>query len=224
MLDRLEHIRTITGKPVGFKAVIGDPDWFADLCRLIAKRGIERAPDFVSIDSADGGTGASPQPLMDFVGLLLRETLPMVVDELQRNGLKQRIRVIAAGKQITPAYVAQSLACGADVVVSARGFMFALGCIQALQCHQNTCPTGITTHNPRLQKGLDPADKSTRVARYHAQMLKDVEMIAHSCGVKHPQQLRREHVRLVQENGKSVRLSELYPSQALASVKIVEHS
>lgn len=213
LLDRIEHIRKVTGKPVGFKAVIGDPDWFVELCELMARRGIERAPDFISIDSADGGTGASPQPLMDFVGLPLRETLPLVIDQLNRVGLRDRIKVIAAGKQITPAYVAQSLACGADVVVSARGFMFALGCIQALQCLQNTCPTGITTHNPRLQKGLDPADKSSRVARYHAQMLKDVEMIAHSCGVKHPRLLRRKHVRVVQENGRSISLSELYPER-----------
>lgn len=223
LLDRIEHIREVTGKPVGFKAVISDTDWFAELCELMVSRGAERAPDFITVDSADGGTGASPQPLMDYVGLPLRESLPAVIDQLQRSGLKQRIRVIASGKQVTPAYVAQSLAHGADVVVSARGFMFALGCIQALQCHQNTCPTGITTHNPRLQKGLDPANKASRVARYHKQMVQDVEMIAHSCGVKHPLHLQRKHVRLVQENGKSVCLSELYPDTATSISKLPIH-
>ncbi|ACS93535.1 glutamate synthase domain 2 [Teredinibacter turnerae T7901] len=89
--------------------------------------------------------------------------------------------------------------------------MFALGCVQALQCHKNTCPTGVTTHNPRLQKGLDPTDKTNRVANYHRQMVHDVEMIAHSCGVRQPKDLGRHHVRLVTENGLSKPLNEIFP-------------
>lgn len=211
LLDRIEYIRAVTGKPTGIKAVLGDTQWFTELCRRIHTRGIRCAPDFVTLDSADGGTGAAPQPLMDFVGLPLRESLPWLVDELIRQGLRERIRIIVSGKQVTPGYVALSLATGADVVVTARGFMFALGCIQALQCHQNTCPTGITTHNPRLQKGLDPADKSVRVANYHRQVQHDVNMIAHSCGVRHARELKRHHVRLVMHNGQSVNLAQLHP-------------
>jgi glutamate synthase domain-containing protein 2 len=211
LLDKIEFIRTVTGKPTGIKAVLGDAQWVTELCRRVNARGAKCAPDFLTIDSADGGTGAAPQPLMDFVGLPLRESLPLVADDLIRHGLRERIRIIVSGKQITPGYVALSLAMGADVVVSARGFMFALGCVQALQCHQNSCPTGITTHNPRLQKGLDPADKSVRVANYHRQIQHDVNMIAHSCGVRHARELKRHHVRLVMHNGQSVNLAQLHP-------------
>lgn len=211
LLHMVSTVRNASGKPVGFKLVVGDPQWINELCEAIVHGGIECAPDFITVDSADGGTGAAPQPLMDYVGLPLAESLPLVVDTLSKYGLRGRIRVVASGKLITPAYVAQALATGADVVVSARGFMFALGCIQAMQCHKNTCPTGVTTHNKRLQKGLDPTDKTQRVANYHEQMVHDVEMIAHSCGVRQPRDLNRKHVRLVTENGLSQSLAEIFP-------------
>lgn len=211
LLDRIEHIRSVTGKPVGFKAVIGEKTWLIDLIKAIRVRGIEQAPDFITLDSADGGTGASPQPLMDYVGLPLKETLPWVVDLLREAGLKDRIKLIVAGKLITPSAVAWALATGADFINSARGFMLALGCIQAMQCHKNTCPTGITTHNPKLQKGLDPTDKAERVAFYHKNLTYGVGMIAHACGVNEPRQLRRHHVHIVMANGISAPLSELYP-------------
>ncbi|WP_049722175.1 FMN-binding glutamate synthase family protein [Gilvimarinus polysaccharolyticus] len=211
LLDMLEHIREVTGKPVGFKAVIGDKDWLRELVHNIKERGIDRAPDFITIDSCDGGTGAAPQPLMDSVGLPLKESLPWVSDLLTQAGLKSRIKIIASGKLITPSKVAWALACGADFTVSARGFMFALGCIQAMQCHKNTCPTGITTHNPKLQKGLDPTNKATRVAHYQRNMTNGVGLIAHACGVTEPRQLRRSHVHVVAASGLSVPLSELHP-------------
>ncbi len=119
----------------------------------IHDRGIESAPDFITLDSADGGTGAAPQSLMDFMGLPIKQSLPMLVDVLESYGLKQRVKVIVSGKLVNPAEVAWAMCMGADFVVSARGFMFSLGCIQALQCNKNSCPTGITTHNPKLQKG-----------------------------------------------------------------------
>lgn len=217
LLDMINHIRAETGKPVGFKAVLGDTAWIEELCLRILARGIECAPDFITIDSADGGTGASPQPLMDYVGLPLQESLPYLVDQLIKHGLRDRIRVIASGKQITPGHVALSLATGADAVTTARGFMFALGCIQALQCHRNTCPTGVTTHDPHLQKGLDPANKAVRVANYHKQMMHDVEMIAHACGVAHARELKRHHVRLVMQSGQSINLAALHPEPARIS-------
>src|SRR5690554_4531065 len=211
LLDSVEHIRQVTGKPVGFKLVLGEKQWLHDLVQAIHSRGADRAPDFISLDSCDGGTGAAPQPLMDYVGLPLKETLPWVADLLTEAGLKQRIRLIASGKLITPSTVAWALASGADFVASARGFMFALGCIQAMQCHQNTCPTGVTTHNPKLQKGLDPTDKATRVAYYQRNMTYGVGMIAHACGVAEPRLLRRDHVHVVAASGLSAPMSELYP-------------
>ncbi|MEQ9567333.1 MAG: FMN-binding glutamate synthase family protein, partial [Pseudomonadales bacterium] len=157
LLERIQYIREITGKPVGFKCVLGQSSWLSDLFSKIVQRGLGSAPDFITIDSADGGTGAAPQPLMDYMGLPLKSSLPIVTDLLEEYGLKDRIRLICSGKMIVPSEVAWAFAMGADVVVSARGFMFALGCIQSLQCNKNTCPTGITTHDKDLQRGLDPA-------------------------------------------------------------------
>ena len=137
-------------------------------------------------------------PLIDDMGLPLRESLPLLVDKLTEFGLRDRIKVIASGKLVTPADVAWALCMGADFTCSARGFMFALGCIQALQCNKNTCPTGITTHDPKLQKGLHPPTKTQRVADYVKNMQYEVGTIAHSCGVRHPRQLRRFHARVVQ--------------------------
>ena len=196
---------------MGFKTVIGSTEWFSELCAYMAKLEPAQLPDFITIDSADGGTGAAPQELMDFMGLPLNESLPFVIDELKKYGLKDHITVIASGKLITPASAARAMATGADFVSSARGFMFSLGCIQAMQCHKNTCPTGITTHDARLQNGLDPTNKATRVANYHKQLQKEVEMSAHACGGSHPRQLRRKHVRLINATGRSVLMSEAHP-------------
>jgi glutamate synthase domain-containing protein 2 len=216
LLDMLGHIRAVTGKPVGFKLVIGGGGFLDELCRAVLRRGLEQAaPDFITLDSGDGGSGAAPQSLMDHAGLGIRETLPAVVDTLREYGLRERIRVIAAGKLILPVDVAWALCVGADFVVSARGFMFALGCIQAMQCNRNTCPTGITTHNPDLQRGLDPADKTARVAHYVANMVKEVGVIAHSCGVRSPRDLRRTHARIVTEFGQSESLDRYYAKAAV---------
>jgi len=201
----------VTGKPVGFKAVVGGPAMLDHLFKAIIERGPDSAPDFITVDGADGGTGAAPMPLIDAVGLPLRESLPMLVDKLSEYGLRDRVRVIASGKMVNPSDVAWALCVGADFITSARGFMFALGCIQALQCNKNTCPTGITTHDPKLQRGLNPADKAERVANYVKNMVGEVGMIAHSCGVRSPREFNRSHARVVQENGLSIPLDQLHP-------------
>ena len=212
LLERIHEIRELTGKPVGFKAVLGNTDWLEPFCARILERGeASYAPDFITLDSGDGGTGAAPQSLMDCVGMPLRESLPLLVDALARHGLRERIRVIASGKLIDPVHVAAALCAGADFVNSARGFMFALGCIQALQCNKNTCPTGITTHNPLLQRGLIPGDKAERVAHYVQNLVKEVCVIAHSCGVAEPRQLRRHHLRVVTDSRRSVPLDLIHP-------------
>jgi glutamate synthase domain-containing protein 2 len=216
LLDMIARIREVTGKPVGFKSVFGDDGWLGDLFAAVARRGAEAAPDFITVDGGDGGTGAAPQPLMDNVGLPLREALPMVADALHRHGMRGRVRLVASGKLVTPASVAWALAMGADFVQSARGFMFALGCIQALKCNRNTCPTGITTHQPHLADALDPAEKSVRVANYHANVVHDVEVVAHSCGVREPRELGRRHMRVVQAEGRSVPMAQLWPWPAQA--------
>ena len=145
------------------------------------------------------------------MALSILEALPRVVDALIESGLRPRIRVVAAGQLITSARAAWALACGADFVNTARGFMFSLGCIQALRCHTNTCPTGITTHNPKLQRGLVVEEKFERVANYCLNMNKEIDMIAHSCGLRHSREFGREHVRIMQEAGKSIALNMIYP-------------
>jgi glutamate synthase domain-containing protein 2 len=213
LLDVINHIRKLTGRPVGFKTVIGASGWLEELFDEVKRRGIESAPDFITVDGAEGGTGAAPMPLIDEVGLPLREGLPLVVDKLNLHGLRDRVKVIASGKLVHPAKVAWALCMGADFCTSARGFMFSLGCIQALQCNKNTCPTGITTHDVKLQRGLDTLDKAQRVASFQDQIEYEVGIIAHSCGVNEPRQLRRFHCRVVQENGRSIPLDEIYPDQ-----------
>jgi len=201
LLHFIHKVRKITGKPTGFKSVIGRTEWLDELCDAIDHLGHEFAPDFITIDSADGGTGAAPQSLIDYVGLPIKRSLPLVADKLTERGLKQRIKIIASGKLINPADVAWAMCVGADVVVSARGFMFALGCIQALQCNKNTCPTGITTHDSDLQKGLDPRNKANRVFHFVQNLVHEVELIAHSCGVVEPRQLCPAHAQVIDDEG-----------------------
>lgn len=219
LLDMVSRIRSISGKPVGFKTVISSVQWLDELCQLINERGEESAPDFITVDGGDGGTGAAPMSLIDNVGLSLVEALPALENVLLKNGLRKRIRIVASGKCINPTEVAWALCAGADFVVSARGFMLALGCIQALQCNKNTCPTGITTHNKELQRGLDPINKAKRVANYQQNLVKEVSIIAHSCGVTGPRQLKREHARVVLSNGLSTPFNQLIPYPAVKADK-----
>ncbi|EEB78598.1 hypothetical protein GPB2148_1496 [marine gamma proteobacterium HTCC2148] len=211
LLEMIHRVRQVTGKPTGIKAVIGQSAWLDELFQAIQDKGLDYAPDFFTVDSADGGTGAAPQSLIDFMGLPVKRSLPLVVDKLVEYGLRDRIRVICSGKMINPAGVAAALCLGADCVNSARGFMFALGCIQALQCNKNTCPTGITTHDEDLQKGLDATDKAARVAKYAQNLMHEVEVISHSCGVAEPSLLRREHAQIINEMGSPQALTEIYP-------------
>ncbi len=211
LLDKIAYIRELTGRPIGVKTAIGGWRFMNELCEAVNRRGLEYAPDFLAVDGGEGGSGAAPQALMDHMALPIAEALPRVVDALIESGLRQRVRVIAAGKLITSARAAWALCMGADFVNTARGFMFSLGCIQALRCHQNSCPTGVATHDRRLQRGLVVEEKYLRVAQYAIGMNKEIDMIAHSCGCRQARELRREHVRVVQSTGQSVALNVLYP-------------
>ena len=221
LLDRLAWIRDLTGRPVGVKTAVGGWRFMHGMADMVHRRGMELAPDFLVIDGGEGGSGAAPQALADHMSLSIEEALPRVVDALIETGLKPRVRVVASGKIVTSARAAWALCVGADFVNTARGFMFALGCIQALRCHQNTCPTGVTTHNKRLQRALVVEEKYLRVANYANNMNREIDMIAHSCGVRHARELKREHVRIVQASGQSVALNMLYPyPEAKARMKV----
>ncbi|MGE3678781.1 MAG: FMN-binding glutamate synthase family protein [Burkholderiales bacterium] len=211
LLDMVLQVRDLTGRPVGVKTAVGGWKFLNELGDAVHRRGLECAPDFLVIDGGEGGSGAAPQALADHMSLSIDEALPRVVDSLIECGLRQRIRVVASGKIVTSARAAWALCMGADFVNTARGFMFSLGCIQALRCHQNTCPTGVTSHNKRLQRALVVEEKYLRVANYAMNMNKEVDMIAHSCGLRHARELKREHVRIVQANQQSVALNMLYP-------------
>lgn len=189
----VDRLRTITGKPVGVKFVLGDPafldEWFSD---CVAHP--EGCPDYVQIDGGEGGSGAAPAPLMDYVGLPITLALGHVAAARERHGLKERIRIIASAKLVTPDKVAWALCMGADFVSSARGFMFSLGCIQAMKCGSGHCPTGVTSSIPSLISGLDPTDKAVRVMHYAQRMREEVEIIAHSCGATDPTGFLPRHV------------------------------
>ena len=210
LLNMVMHVRKVTGKPTGFKTVISSEAWLDELFSLIKERGLESAPDFISLDSSDGGTGAAPMSLIDDMGLPVRESLPILVDKLIEHDLRDRIKINVSGKMINPTEVAWAICVGTDFVSTARGPMFALGCIQALQCNKNTCPTGITTHDEDLQKGLVVENKQKRVAYYLKNLEKEIRIIANSCGVKRPRDLNRTHARIVVEHGRSVTLDKMY--------------
>jgi glutamate synthase domain-containing protein 2 len=216
LLDMIVEVRGVTGKPVGIKTAIGGWEFMHLLCEGILRRGMASAPDFIAVDGGEGGSGAAPQALADHMSLSIDEALPRVVDALIEAGLRERVKVIAAGKLVTSARAAWALACGADFVNTARGFMFSLGCIQALRCHTNTCPTGVTTHDLKLQRGLVVEEKYLRVANYARNLNREIDMIAHSCGLHHAREFKREHVRIVQADGRSIALNMIYPPGASA--------
>ena len=211
LLDRVAYIRDLTGRPVGVKTAVGGWLFMNELADAVHRKGLEFAPDFLVVDGGEGGSGAAPQALADHMSLSIEEALPRVVDALIESGLKQRIRVVASGKLVTSARAAWALCVGADFINTARGFMFSLGCIQALRCHTNTCPTGIATHSHRLQRALVVEEKYLRVANYCNGMNREIDMIAHSCGVRHARELKREHVRIMQGNQQSIAFNMLYP-------------
>ncbi len=205
-----KKVRDITQKPVGIKLVVGG-DRFLDQYLARLRRKLDCAPDFITVDGTEGGTGAAPQSLADYVGLPLAQALAIVTNKIQEHGLKDRIRVIASGKLVTPDKVAWALCMGADFVTTGRGFMLSMGCIQSMKCASGKCPKGITTTNPRYMKALDPKLKSVRVANYAATMIHEVETIAHSCGLKDPSEFDRRHARIVTGLGKSRTLSKEFP-------------
>ena len=188
----INRVKDTTGKPTGIKLVLGsEKDLIDMLDAFIANNAY---PSFITLDGADGGTGAAPAALMDHVGLKLEDSLPLLMSKLGTYGLRDKILVCASGKLVGPAEIAWALSLGAVAVNSARGPMFALGCIQALQCNKNTCPTGIATQDKKLQKGLKPVPKSERVANYITNLKKQVGYIAHSTGANCARSIDPERV------------------------------
>jgi glutamate synthase domain-containing protein 2 len=180
------------GKPTGFKLCIGHPwEWFA-MVKAMQVTGI--TPDFIVVDGAEGGTGAAPLEFTDHVGSPLLEGLLLVHNTLRGVGLREKIRVGCAGKVISAFDIARLMALGADWCNSARGFMFALGCIQAQTCHTGNCPTGVTTQDPLRQQSLVVGDKTERVLHFHQGTLKALKELVEAAGLLHPNQITAHHI------------------------------
>ena len=193
MMDFIAQLRELSGgKPVGIKLCVGNRWEVLALCKAMRQTGI--MPDFVVVDGAEGGTGAAPAEFMDHIGAPLRQGLVLVRNALVGCDLKQHVRVAASGKQISAFSMAASMALGADWINTARGFMFSLGCIQSLNCHNNTCPTGIATTDKGRQRGLVIPDKAERVYNFHRNTIKALMEVVGAAGCEHPGELTPRHI------------------------------
>ncbi len=193
LIDFIVELRRLSGgKPVGFKLCIGHRWEFLALCKAMLETGI--TPDFIVVDGAEGGTGAAPLEFTDHIGMPMREGLNFVHNALIGCGLRDRIKLGASGKIASAFDIARAMALGADWCNSARGFMFALGCIQSLSCHTDHCPTGVATQDPLRQRALVVTDKAARVAMFHASTLHALAEVVAAAGLDHPNQLRPRHL------------------------------
>jgi glutamate synthase domain-containing protein 2 len=198
------------GKPVGFKFCMGHPwEWFA-IVKAMLQTGI--TPDFIVVDGAEGGTGAAPVEFVDHVGTPLREALRLVHNTLVGVDLRDRIKLGASGKIITGFDMARVLAMGADWCNAARGFMFALGCIQAQSCHTGKCPTGVTSQDPMRQRALVVPDKAQRVNNFHRNTLHALAELLEAAGLNHPSDLRPQHIARRISSSEVRLLSALFPT------------
>ena len=210
LLHFIDRLRRLSGgKPVGFKFAFGHPwEWFA-LCKAMIVTGI--TPDFIVVDGKEGGTGASPVEFLDRVGTPMREALTLVHNTLVGTNLRHRIKIGAAGKIITAFDMARVMALGADWCNSGRGFMFALGCIQAQTCHTGKCPTGVATQDPQRQQALVVVDKAQRVANFHQNTLKALAELVGAAGLRHPTELQPHHIVMRLSHGRVQTFATLYP-------------
>ena len=196
------------GKPVGFKICIGKKEEFIDIVKSIKKTGI--IPDFISIDGAEGGTGAAPLEFIDYMGMSLTDALVFVHLTLIEFGVRDQVKIIASGKIITSFDLAKNVALGADACYSSRGMMFALGCIQALQCDSGKCPVGIATQDKRLYSGIDITDKSERVANFHLNTMKALADFIGACGFQNIAEIDPEAFSKRTDQNTSMNFAQLY--------------
>lgn len=205
-IDRLR--RLAAGKPVGFKLCVGYPSEFLGICKAMLDTGIY--PDFIIVDGAEGGTGAGPLEFLDHIGMPLRDGLMFVHNALVGLDIRRHMRLGASGKIITAFDMARVMALGADWCNSARGFMFALGCIQSLHCHTDRCPTGIATQDPFRQRALVVPEKAARVASFHRATVRALAEVLGAAGLDHPADLRPYHISKRTALGRVETLEETY--------------
>ena len=205
----LQELRELSnGKPVGFKLCVGHRREFMCMVKAMLETGI--VPDFIVVDGKEGGTGAAPLEFANHIGMPLVEGLTFVVNTLVGAGLREQVKIGAAGKLVTAFDMARAHALGADWVNSARGFMFAIGCVQAQACHTNHCPVGITTQDNLRQRALDVESKSKRVANFHRNTLKAVAEMIGAAGLSSPEELQPKHLMIRQKNGDTISGARIY--------------
>lgn len=210
LMDFIKLLRKGSGgKPIGIKICIGNKSEFISICKAMVET--ETYLDFISVDGGEGGTGAAPLEYSDHVGMPLRDALAFVYDCLNGFGIKDQIKIVCSGKIITGFDIIKTLATGADLCNTGRGMMFALGCIQALECHANTCPTGVATQDPTLVRGLVPEQKSVRVARFQFETVKSAMDLMASAGIAHPDQVDRHVVSMRVDRTTIQTFAETYP-------------
>ncbi|WP_374333368.1 FMN-binding glutamate synthase family protein [Aestuariivirga sp.] len=211
LLEFLAELRRLSGgKPVGFKLCIGHPWEFLGIVKAMLETGV--TPDFIVIDGKEGGTGAAPLEFMDHIGMPLRDGLSFVHAALVGANLRDRIKLGCAGKIISGFDMARVIALGADWCNAARGFMFAIGCIQAQHCHTGACPTGVATQDPMRQRALDVPGKAERVARFHQDTVKSLAEILAAAGLDHPKQLMPQHIMRRGVDGRIHSFNDRYPA------------
>jgi glutamate synthase domain-containing protein 2 len=190
LLELLKQMRELSdGRPVGFKLCIGNKHEFVAICKAILKTGIY--PDFITVDGGEGGTGAAPVEFSNYVGMPFREGLAFVHNTLLGFGLRNDIKVLASGHILSGFDIFRAMALGADACNSARAMMIALGCIQALECNKNSCPTGVATQDPELVAGLVVADKAVRVANFHRKTVESFVELMAGAGISEASKINR---------------------------------
>lgn len=209
LFNFIDRIRKVVNKPVGIKMVIGHTSEIESIADKMENEP-GRGPDYIVIDGGDGGTGASPLVLSSYAGLPMKQAIAVADWALKRHKVRDKVVLFASGKIATPIDIAVAMALGADAVYIARGFMLALGCIQALECHTNNCPTGIATQNKRLEKALDIQAAAHRVATYAKTLYNETQMLAEACGYDSPLQITADDIMVVTSPGHLDYLSELH--------------
>lgn len=211
MFDFIEKIREHTGMPVGMKIVVGGNDSVEELASYMKES--DTGPNFITVDGSEGGTGASFQDLADGIGLPIKSAIMIVDDTLRRHGVRDRVKLIASGKLITPDRIAVVLGMGADLVNVARGFMMSVGCIMAQRCHTNTCPAGVTTTDDDLQRALVIEEKKYRVTNYLLTTREGLFRLAAGAGLDSPTQFEHQHVMYKDVQGRTYSLDEVYNTE-----------
>jgi len=217
MIEFIQSLRALSGgKPVGFKLCVGRKSEFISICKAMVE--LDSYPDFITVDGGEGGTGAAPPEFSNFVGMPLLDGIAFVDNMLKGFNIRQHIRIGASGKILTGFQILRAIALGADMCNSARAMMMALGCIQALECNKNTCPTGVATQDPQLMKGLVVDDKKSRVANFHKNTIESfVELMAAS-GINNPSKLNRHQINRRVFMNQVLTLEEIYPSVPIGAM------